>query len=148
RRLAERPATGRGRDRLRVDRRHRRHHRHAGHPRRLRRHERRGVHVRLPLSGRTALRPGCFHRWHDRRGWPRRVVSPAKLHSTNRLSYPNRWPDARGPAPKGEMIMSTLTENRRLHLLLLFTALIVAGSYALRAAGNNAGFPALLEVVL
>lgn len=46
------------------------------------------------------------------------------------------------------MIMSTVTENRRLHLLLFFTALIVAGSYALRAAGGNAGFPALLEIVL
>lgn len=44
--------------------------------------------------------------------------------------------------------MSTVSENRKLYLLLLFTALVVAGSYVLRSTNSYAGAPALLEAVL
>lgn len=44
--------------------------------------------------------------------------------------------------------MSTVPENRKLTLLVLFTALILIASYALRAGNNFTGVPALLEMVL
>ncbi|RIK16178.1 MAG: hypothetical protein DCC51_13855, partial [Anaerolineae bacterium] len=46
------------------------------------------------------------------------------------------------------MTMSTVFDNRKLFLLLLFTAIIVAGSYAIRATNSAGSMAALLEPVL